>query len=82
MSFIVNCIFTLSHEQASVERGFSQNNTAISNNIENDTKIARRLVKDHMIANHLKSYDIKITNSMLVSTTLVCNLFETHQAET
>ena len=50
--------------------------------MKNDTIIDSYLVKVHKIVNYLKANNIEITNSMLFSTTLICDLFKTHETET
>ena len=39
-AFILKVILTLSHGQASIERGFSQNNTCIANNMKEESMVA------------------------------------------
>ena len=50
--------------------------------MKNDTIIDSYLVKVHKVVNYLKANNIEITNSMLFSTTSICDLFKTHEAET
>ena len=40
-AFILKVILTLSHGQASIERGFSQNNACIANNMKEESMVAR-----------------------------------------
>ena len=47
---VVKMLLLLSHGQASVERGFSINNTVADVNLSASNLIARRLVKDHVNA--------------------------------
>ena len=47
---IVQLVLLLSHGQASIERGFSLNKQASDVNMEKDTLVARRIIKDHVIA--------------------------------
>ena len=53
-------VLTLSHGQASVERGFSQNNNLIQVNMSPDTIISKRVIQDDMLADNLKAYIIYI----------------------
>lgn len=65
VSSVVALILTLSHGQASVERGFSQNNNLVKTNMSPETIISKRIIKDHMLANDLKQYTIKIDAPMV-----------------
>ena len=62
---VVALILTLSHGQASVERGFSQNNNLVKANMSPETIISKRIIKDHMLANDLTQYTIKIDAPMI-----------------
>ena len=53
LSFILRLIFCMSHGQASVERGFSLNNSVIQTNISPATIVSKRIIQDHMLANKL-----------------------------
>ena len=55
---------TLSHGQASVERGFSINDDFLVENLLTETLSSLRLVYDHMYANDIKSHEIKITPAL------------------
>ena len=48
-----------------MERGFNINNSARERNISPEDVIAKKLVKDHLLANNLKPYTIQITNPMV-----------------
>lgn len=65
LSFVLKLILTLSHGQASVERGFSLNNNAIKTNMSPESLVAKRIIKDHMIANNLKPHTIEITKQII-----------------
>ena len=56
LSYVIRIILTLSHGQASVERGFSQNVTVLETNMTPHTIIAKRIVRDHMISKNLKPH--------------------------
>ena len=47
--FVKKCL-VLSHGQASVERGFSENKEVLETNMGSETLVARRLIKDHVRA--------------------------------
>lgn len=51
LAFVVKVILTLSHGQASVERGFSINKSVLEVNMKAESIVARKLIRDHMIKN-------------------------------
>ena len=55
----------MSHGQAAEERGFNINKSALKTNLSPEGVIAKRLVKDHLLANNLKRHTIQITNPMV-----------------
>ena len=62
LSFVLKLLLTISHGQASVERGFSYNNTVLKTNMSPETVIAKRIIKYHML-----SRDLKLTQSKFQS---------------
>ena len=54
VSFVIKLFLTLSHGQASVERGFSNNKSILKTNMSAETVISKRL------ANALKPHTIEI----------------------
>ena len=64
LASVVALVLTLSHGQASVERGFSQNNL-IQVKMSPDTIISKKIIKDHMLANNLKPHTITIDWSII-----------------
>jgi len=65
VSFVVKLLLTISHGQAAVERGFSNNNDILKTNMSPETVIAKRLIKDHMLAHELKPHTIEVTKAMV-----------------
>ena len=63
------CVFKLllclSHEQASVERGFSVNSNLLVENMHEDSFIVQRIVHVHMKSLKLEAYEVKVTKSCL-----------------
>ena len=53
LSFILKIILIMSHGQASVERGFSLNDSMKQTNIAPETIISKRLIKDYILANKI-----------------------------
>ena len=69
---------TLSHGQASVERGFSANGTVVEQNLNEKSIAARRLVKDHMLSNNLQPYNIEISNKMIINVKSAHQRYRSH----
>lgn len=67
LSFLIKMILTLSHGQAAVERSFSINNSVLNLNMKEDSIVAKKIVKDHMISNGLKPNTINISNKLIRS---------------
>ena len=65
VSFVIKLLLTLSHVQASVERGFSNNKSILKTNMSSKILILKRLIKDQMLANRLKPHIIKILKPMI-----------------
>jgi len=59
LSFVLRLILTMSHGQASVERGFS------INNMKPETMVARKIIKDHMVSNKLQPTTIEIDSGLM-----------------
>ena len=59
-------IFTVSHGNASVERGFSVNNLILENNIKAETIIAHYFIKAYMIENELSTHTFEINNDSIL----------------
>ena len=64
LSKVIIIILTLSHGQAEIERGFSQNKTVLQQNIKEDSFSSKRIIKDHMLANKLQPHSIDITSKI------------------
>ena len=67
LSGIAQIIFTLSHDQASVERGFSERDVITKDNQSDLTMVSRRIIKDHMRANSYTSETITIDKGLMFS---------------
>ena len=67
MSSVIKLVLTLSHGQASVERGFSVNKDVVTDNIPVDGIVGRRLVRDFMLTNNLNPHTVQITSEMKVA---------------
>ena len=53
-STLLKIIFTLSHGQASAERGFNDNNVVLKDNISIVSVIARRFLKNYVQVNNVE----------------------------
>ena len=53
LAMIMKIIFTLSHGEASVERGFNGNNVVLKQNQKHKTVASGKFIKNHMATNNL-----------------------------
>ena len=60
-------LFTLSHGQSQVERGFSINKEIVIENLHSSSLPAQRIVYDYLKASEKNIHDIEITNKMIKS---------------
>ena len=79
LAAVVKTLFTLSHGQASVEWGFSENNTVLAQNMKGESIGARRLIKDHLVSNSLQPQTIDITIEMMLSVKMSHQRYKDHQ---
>ena len=66
LASVLKILFTISHGQASVERGFSLNKAILKDNIEQMSVISQRLIKDHLIMRNVKPHTIEISNQLIL----------------
>ena len=64
---ICKFVFTLSHGQSQIERGFNVNKDVLCVNMEKRSLKARRMVYDHMIASKVSVVDFVIKKELLQS---------------
>ena len=55
---VLKIILTLSHSQASVERGFIINKSFVAENLATKSLIAQRIVHDYMKVNNVSAEDL------------------------
>ena len=67
LKYVMKVILTLSHGQASVERGFSINKSVLKVNITEESIVSKKIVRGHMIANKLESHTVPISNQLIRS---------------
>ena len=60
-------IFTLSHGQSQVERGFSINNEIVIENLYSSSFSAQHILYDYLKVSKKNTHDIEITNRMLTN---------------
>ena len=58
-------ILTLSHGQAAVERSFSINKSVVDVNLKEESIVARKTIKDHMLSDDIQPDMIEISNKMI-----------------
>ena len=67
LAYVMKLIFTLSHGQAAVERGFIVNRYLLANNVKEKSIVSQRIIYDYMKANDFSAESIPITNMLLLS---------------
>ena len=65
LAFVIKMILTLSHGQAAVERSFSINKSVVDVNMKEESIVARKAIKDHMLSNDIQPDMIEISNKMI-----------------
>ena len=81
LSFVLKLLLTLTHGQASVERGFSHNIAVLKTNVSPETVIAKRMIKDHMLSHDLKPYTIEISKPLVLAFKPARQKYEIHLEE-
>ena len=81
LSHVLKIVLTLSHGQASVERGFSQNKMILSNKMTTQSIVARCFIKDHLIANDLQPHTVNLSNKLIVSVKSAQQKYHRHLRE-
>ena len=67
LAAIVKIILTLSHGEASVERGFNDNNIVLKDNHKSDSVVARRFIKNYLSEGGLKHHTAPINIQIIRS---------------
>ena len=81
LSYVVKIILTLSHGQASVERGFSINKSLVKVNMKEETIVAKKIIRDYMLANSLKPHTVEISNKLILSCSTARQKYRQHIEE-
>ena len=71
----------MSHGQASVERGFNDNNVVLKDNMGDLTVVARRFIKNYLRINKVEPYTIQISSELLKSVKSARHRYEIHLEE-
>ena len=69
-------VFTLSHGQSSVERGFNINKDSLKTNLDGTTLVALRACYDHLLANGNEIKTFPITKELMVSCKLASRRYK------
>ena len=65
LAFVIKMVLALSHGQAAVERSFSINKSVVDVNMKEESIVARKTIKDHMLSNDIQPDIIEISNKMI-----------------
>ena len=65
--FVCKIIFTLSHGQSQVERGFNVNIEILVENLQEESLKGQRIIYNHSQSENLKLQDFKLTNQLVNS---------------
>ena len=68
---IFKFVFTLSHGQASIEKGFSINKELLVENLQEESIVCQRMVYDHVNCSGKSITEVPMTNALLESCKLV-----------
>ena len=73
---IVKMVLTLSHGQADVEHGFSLNDKLLIENMQEQSLILQRIVKDHMLSSSYNPHNIPISRDLMKIVDNSCPLYK------
>ena len=65
LAVAIKMILTLSHGQAALERSVSINKSIVEVNMTEESIVARKTIKDHMLWNDIQPDMIEISNKMI-----------------
>ena len=69
-------VLTLSYGQADVERSFSLNDKSLVENMQEQSLISQRIVKDHMLSSGYKPHNIPISRDLTKRVDNSCSLYK------
>ena len=79
--FLVKIALTLSHGQASVEHSSSLDKSVLNHNISEDSFVAKKAIKDHMLPNGLESQSVIISNELIRCVSGACQKYQDYLAQ-
>ena len=79
LAFILKIVLTLSHGQAVVERRFSVNKAVLDVNMQENSLIAHKLIRDRMSSNNLKPHCMEVPNPMIRAYTSARDKYESYK---
>ena len=65
LAFVITMILTLSHGQTAVERSFNINKSVVDVNMKEESIVARKAIKDHMLPNDIQPDMTENSNKMI-----------------
>ena len=68
-AYVLKIILTLSHGQAAVERSYNLGKSSLQTNITEESIIAKKIVRDHLLANKIELSSYQVPNKLI----LQCN---------
>ena len=74
-------MLTLSDGQVSVERGFSINKSLVKVNMKEETIVAKKIIRNYMLANSLKPQIVEISNKLILSCSTARQKYHQHIGE-
>merc|ERR1712168_109933 len=78
---ILKIVFCLSHGQASVERGFNDNNLVLKDNLGETSVVAQRFIKNYLRVSCFEPFNIPIKKDMIKSVKSARQRYEHHLGE-
>lgn len=75
---ICKVIFTLSHSQSAVERGFSINKELLIENLQEKSIVSQRVVYDHLQSSNVDLHEYQLSNGLLKSCKAARQRYGTH----
>ena len=73
---LVKIVLTLSNGQASVECSFTFNKSVLNYNITEDSIVAKKAIRDHMLSNGLEPQSIVISNQLVWFVSGACQKYQ------
>ena len=65
--FVLKTILTLSHGKAAVKRGFNLGKSSLQVNIKEESIVAKKIVRDHLLANKIDLPSFEIPSKLIIA---------------